>query len=1005
MANFNRSKTLASRLLEGSAIIGLVAISATGAMAQVASGSAAQSPSTATTQSGSNQGPETIETVTVTGTSIRGIVAPVGDNVITVDRDTIEATGANNVQQLLTTVPAVTGFGNPGQGGFGSADGSGTNAPTIHSLGASASNSTLILVDSHRIPLSGLAHSLADPSTIPAIALQRVEVLADGASSIYGSDAVAGVINFITRRNYEGAETDVEYGAGLEYNQFTASQIIGTRWEHGSFMAAYQYASNSQLLGSDRYFVRDNQTFRGLSDLGNFASDPATIASSSSSAVYPYPYTAGTGITNTQTNAPYGQQRDAGLLPSENRNAALAYITEDLSDWLTVSAQLNYSNRIDNTVVSRNAGGGGGTGVTATVFGPGSGKPASQINPFYVPVPGSTTGIETVRIDFNPILGPGAYTKSGTQVAYAAPEADIKLGGDWLLQIQGMSGATSAWSHTVGQVCTSCAYLALNGTTSSNGNAATPSMPVVLGTTDLTTRALSTGTALNVWGASGSAAAGGADTSAAVLKQLTDNNSISQTNQNMNDVNVQAGGTLLSDWAGDIKTSFGAEYRNYGIYQYAIANNSAGPSSTTSSNFSAKFGRSVYAVYAEFFVPLVGPQMSIPLVQSLNVDVSGRYDHYNDVGDTKNPKIGVDWDVIDGLKARASYSTSFVAPALTSTGGIAGLTTESSVTYGNGTGGPATVAAGFPNNGGGNSTGVPATFCANGCTIGNSTTQGVTIAGPGGATVKPEQGTTYSAGVDFDAGKFWNVLHGLTGNVTYWQDKLVGAITSPVMTLDTQIAALNKNIIIAPSDAQIAAAYNSGVRVSAVPSGPVYFLQRYVQQNAFNLWANGIDFSINYAFQPNDSWGLFNIGFDGSEKLRFDQQGGGFGGAIVSNLNKNANTTFSSLAFLGRGTLGWQLGSFSANAFVNWAQSYYQPTTSVPFTGYYRVPAYVTMDMTLAYGLPDGLFPFSGGTQLYVTAHDLFNQAPPPYNTSVGYDASDASPLGRLVLFGLRKKW
>ena len=990
MSNFSQSKILASRLLQGTAIIGLAAIWATSAAAQ-------------SQPSGNTQVAETVETVTVTGTSIRGIVAPVGDNVITVDRDTIEATGANDVQQLLTTVPAVTGFGNPGQGGFGSADGSGTNAPTIHSLGASASNSTLILVDSHRIPLSGLAHSLADPSTIPAIALQRVEVLADGASSIYGSDAVAGVINFITRRNYEGAETDVEYGSGLEYNQFTASQIIGTRWEHGSFMAAYQYASNSQLLGSDRYFVNDNQTFRGLSDLGNFASDPATIASSSSSAVFPYPYTAGTGITNTQTNAPYGQTRNAALLPSENRNAALAYITEDLNDWLTVSAQLNYSNRVDNAAVSRNTG---TTGVTATVYGPGSGAThASQVNPFYVAVPGSTTGIETIRIDFNPILGRGAFTKSGTQVAYAAPEMDIKLGGDWLAQIQGMSGATSSWSHTVGQVCATCAYLALNGTTNSGGSLTASSMPVVLGTTDLTTRTpLTTSNALNVWGAAGSAAAGGADTSAAVLKQLTDNNSISQTNQNMNDLNVKVGGTLLSDWAGDIKTSFGAEYRNYGIYQYAISNNSAGPSSTTSSDFSAKFGRYLYAVYAEFFVPLVSPQMGIPLVQSMDIDVSGRYDHYNDVGDTKNPKIGIDWDVIDGLKARASYSTSFVAPALTSTGGIAGLTTESAVTYGNGTGGPATVPAGYANNGGGNST-IPAGFCAAGCTVGNATNQGVTVSGPGGATVKPEQGTTYSAGVDFDAGKFWNVLHGLTGNVTYWQDKLVGAITSPVMTLDTQITALNKNLIIDPTDAQIAAAYASGVRVSAVPSGPITFLQYYVQQNAFNLWANGVDFSINYSFQPADNWGLFNLGFDGSEKLRFDQQGGGFGGAIVSNLNKNANTTFSSLAFLGRGSLGWQMDSFSAAAFVNWTQSYYQPTTSVPFTAYYKVPAYVTMDMTLSYGLPDGLFPFSGGTQLYVTAHDLFNQAPPPYNVAAGYDSSDASPLGRLVLVGLRKKW
>lgn len=979
-----QSSRLCRRLLQGSALIGLAAAWASGASAQTAAAAK----------------PAQTETVVVTGTSIRG-AAPVGDNVITVDRDTIEATGANSVQNLLTTVPAVTGFGNPGQGSFGSADGSGTNAPTIHSLGASASNSTLILVDSHRIPLSGLAHSLADPSTIPTIALQRVEVLADGASSIYGSDAVAGVINFITRKNYEGAETDVEYGTGLSYSQFSASQILGTRWDHGSVMLAYQYTSNSQLPGNSRYFVNDNQTFRGLSNLGNFAGSPATIAATSSGPVFAYPYTSA-GIVNTQTNALFGQTRYAALLPSENRNAAFVSFTEDLTDWLTVSTDLNWSSRIDNAAVSRNPG---TAGITATVFGPGSGK-GGQINPFYVAVPGSATGTETARIDFNPILGPGAHTKSGTTVVFATPGAEVKLGGDWIASIETIFGSTSSFSRTYGQVCASCVDLALNGTTNASGSLTTSSIPVVLGTTSFTTRLpLTTANALNVWGALGSAAAGGANTSTAVLRQLTDNNSISQTTQNMNDVNIKAGGTLFDDGAGPVKTSFGTEYRNYGIYQYNIANESAGPSSTGSSNFSASFGRYVYAVYAEFLIPVISPAAGIPLVQALNVNVSGRYDKYNDVGDTENPKVGVDWQIVDGLKARGSYSTSFVAPALTSTGGLAGLTTESAVTYGSGTGGPATVPAGYANNGGGNST-LPAGFCAAGCTIGNAANQGVTVSGPGGAFVKPETGTAYSFGFDFNGGRIWDALNGLTANVTYWQDKLVGAITSPVMTLDTQIAALNKNLIIAPSDAQIAAAYNSGVRVSAIPSGPITFLQYYTQQNAFNLWANGIDFSINYAFVPNDNWGTFDIGLDGSQKLRFSQQGGGFGGAIVDNLNKNANTTFSSLAFLGRATFGWQLDPISATMFVNYTESYRQPTTSVPFTaaGYYKVPASVTVDMTLSYNLPD-LLPYMGGTQAYVSAHNIFNQAPPPYNVAAGYDSSDASPLGRLVLVGLRKKW
>ena len=120
------------------------------------------------------------------------------------------------------------------------------------------------------------------------------------------------------------------------------------------------------------------------------------------------------------------------------------------------------------------------------MYGPGSGK-GNQINPFYVAVPGSTTGVETVRIDFNQILGPGAFTKSGTSVVYATPGADIKLGGDWIASIETMFGATSSFSHTIGQVCASCAYLALNGTTNSGGSLTTSSIPAVLGTTDITT--------------------------------------------------------------------------------------------------------------------------------------------------------------------------------------------------------------------------------------------------------------------------------------------------------------------------------------------------------------------------------------------------------------------------------------------------------------------------------------------------------------------------------------
>src|SRR3954469_7176354 len=166
---------------------------------------AAASSAFAQAKAGASTDETELTEVVVTGSSIRG-APPVGSNLVAVGQAEIQKTGAQTVQQVLRSVPSVVGRQAVGQGSFGSADGAGTNAPTIHGLGASASNSTLILIDGHRFPLSGINHALADPNILAPLALERVEVLADGASSVYGSDAVAGVVNFITRRNFDGVE-------------------------------------------------------------------------------------------------------------------------------------------------------------------------------------------------------------------------------------------------------------------------------------------------------------------------------------------------------------------------------------------------------------------------------------------------------------------------------------------------------------------------------------------------------------------------------------------------------------------------------------------------------------------------------------------------------------------------------------------------------------------------------------------------------------------------------
>ena len=250
-----------TRLLSGAALAILAAAAAPAAFAQGAA------PASSDTK---------VQEIVVTGTSIRG-VAPVGSSVIAVGQDAIQKTAAQSVQQILQSVPAVVGLGSAGQGAFGSADGAGTDAPTIHGLGASASNSTLILIDGHRLPLSGLNHALADPNILPPMALQRVEVLADGASSIYGSDAVAGVVNFITRRNYNGFEASAQAGFGSQYHTYTGGFVAGKTWEGGSGLVSYGYSYRSALLAADRSFTHANHTAQGGTNLASFASGVATI--------------------------------------------------------------------------------------------------------------------------------------------------------------------------------------------------------------------------------------------------------------------------------------------------------------------------------------------------------------------------------------------------------------------------------------------------------------------------------------------------------------------------------------------------------------------------------------------------------------------------------------------------------------------------------------------------------------------------------------------------------
>src|SRR3954469_13740362 len=213
------------------------------------------------------------DTIIVTGTSIKG-VTPIGSNVMSVGTDELERTAATNLSTLVNTIPALSTNGSLAQGenlwSFYS--------PQIHQLGGSSSNTTLVVIDGMRSPGGGAQFNQTDPNIIPTSAMQRVDVLADGASAVYGSDAVAGVVNFVTRRTFDGLELNSSYGNADSYETWDLNGIWGTSWDTGGVYIAGQYSHASELWVRDRDWAsRGDYRDMGGSNTNSFTCEPATI--------------------------------------------------------------------------------------------------------------------------------------------------------------------------------------------------------------------------------------------------------------------------------------------------------------------------------------------------------------------------------------------------------------------------------------------------------------------------------------------------------------------------------------------------------------------------------------------------------------------------------------------------------------------------------------------------------------------------------------------------------
>ena len=567
---------------------------------------------------------EADDDIIVTGTRIRG-AAPIGSPLTVIDRKAIEDSGRTTVAGYIETLPQNFG-GGPSEAGFGTSvrNGSSDNAGYGSSINLRGlgTESTLVLFDGNRPALGGVSGSFADLSLVPATAIDRIEILTDGASAIYGTDAVAGVVNVRFRKRLDGFETEFTSGtAGGAYHQVQAGQAVGKRWSTGGAMLAYQYDHHGALAGDSRRVSTEDLRPFGGPDLRSTFSVPGTLIAADGS-VYAIPtgqdgraLTAGELLPGQENRT--DQRRYDDLLPRQTTHSIYAAADQELGRGVTANASLLYARRRFASVNQANA-----TRDPVTV-------PVS--NPFYVDPIGTGEPV-TVDYDFAPEVG--RYREKGSVSALTSSASLSGKLGDWHVELGGAYGRQAEHNHGINALSDARIADALADTDPA--------------------------TALNVFG---DGSANNPATIAAIRATTSQ-----RDRYRVWSTSLRADGALFDLPAGPVKLAVGAEHRDERfVYVFTTTQYSTDPLVEIAPGTPGH--RRIDALYAELSVPLFNAANAFP--GRLDASLAARTDRYSDVGRTTNPKAGIRWQPLPGVALRGSYGTSFRAPSFTENVGTA----------------------------------------------------------------------------------------------------------------------------------------------------------------------------------------------------------------------------------------------------------------------------------------------------------------------------------------------
>lgn len=936
---------------------------------------------------------QTLQRVEVTGSNIRRSDTETASPVQVISRDEIEQSGKGTVAEYLQTLTA------DGQGsvpftygrGFAGASASGIS---LRGLGA---NATLVLINGRRVATAVLADDaqrmFVDLNQIPLEAVERVEVVKDGASAIYGSDAVAGVVNIILRKNFVGTIAKVQY-AQTRYGDGGEPRAAVTFGRGDLDKDGWNALVNLEVGNKESIYYRDRvgRGYVGVAALGN--------------AKYGLPFDPN-GFNNNQSGAGNGRLGGSGWIPNDGtgvrqNNAQTTSIIGNVRD-----AANNYYSRgqffpgAQSYCNSRarlpqnDPSGGCLTDLWQDV---GQVQPdqrtANLFGRFTKAINGTTEAFVELGYYHNDSRtqrtglseNGGYFLPDGTVVSRAAtaligathPDNPFpgaarriaynltqEIGADVLHStshtarfVAGVKGTFRNWDYDTAVHYSESQQTdiserrmnwrvadALLNPTAANIAAARAASPAYA--------ALQTANPAIVWRIAENAG----NNSAAMYDALFQDQTRDGSSRTYG-ADIKVSRELGKLEGGPVGVAIGAEWRHESQFLplYSGFGNYVGLSL-----FSWSGKRDIYATYAEVLAPVT---------KRLELNGALRYDHYSDAGSSVTPKVGAKWRPLDNLAIRGTYAHGFRAPSVTEN------SPTSISAFGGATVNDTARCAG---------TGVAASNCV-----------GVTptFIQRGNPNLEPEKSKSTTLGAVWDITPKTNVA------IDWWQIKRTGL---PVIE-DTQSAI-------------DAGHYTRDPATATTPLDPGGILSAFVQfQNSSSSLTRGVDMEAKHRWDLGNGWGRVTGTLTWTHLLvqRVTEQNG----TVHNYAGTHGNCDVTNCMGTPRDRISlaatWDVSRWRLGANVNYrGPMSFRAEEGAPcasgdlgavadFPGDCKLKAFTTLDLS-------GAWKFNDRFELFGSIQNVFDKKPPlDYMTygAIGYNALDYSgAIGRAFRVGLRAKF